>query len=720
MAGEYTLSVIMNARNNAGGVLNQVLGGIGKIPPTVALAAAALAGVGVVIGVSVDKAQEFQKEITTLKTGAGEFAKNLPMVSQGLLKMSVDTATTTSQLTNGMFMVESAGYHGASALTVLQAAAKGAKVGNADLGVTADGTTTIMKDYHLKVSQVNDAVNGLIATVANGKTHMEDLAASLSHVLPTAQAAHVGLTDVEAALATMTGEGVPAADAATYLRQTILSLIAPSAGAAKTLNSIGLTTAQVSDEMHKSLPATLQMITDHLKKKFPEGSAQYVEAIKQISGGSKTMQGMLDLTGSHLADFKTNMNNVSQAVKNGHGNVTGFADVQKTFNFQMDAAKASVNAAFIQIGTKLLPVLTQLLSAVTPLISRFASWVSTLNANSPAVAVFGGIVAGLAIMILATVVPAFWAWAAATIAATWPLLLIAAAVAAAIAIIILVVQHWGAIGTWIKNLWNNIGAFFHNLWNGISGFFVTVWNSIISFAKQFGIYFIAALLGPAGIILALIITHWTQIHAFLVSAWNRIVSFARNFAANMVAQVINLKNQAVWHVQDMIHNFISFFTSLPGKALDWGRNLIQGFINGVKSMFGNVVNAVSGIAGNIKKFLGFGSPTEAGPGATAHLWAPSLMKMYSQGIVSGLPALKTAVTLAASTVHQGLTGNTSPALGRGISGAIAGGGQGTTTIIIQAPFMDARSIAREVQKVQDGKYRLQGTHATITSGGKPR
>lgn len=720
MAGEYTLSVIMNARNNASGTLSQVLGGIGKIPPTVALAAAALAGVGVVIGVSVDKAQEFQKEITTLKTGAGELAKNLPMVSQGLLKMSVDTATSTQQLTSGMFMVESSGYRGASALTVLEAAAKGARVGSADLGVTADATTTIMKDYHLKVSQVNDAVNGLIATVANGKTHMEDLAASFSHVLPTANAAHVGLTDVEAALATMTGEGVPAADAATYLRQTILSLIAPSAGAAKTLQSIGLTTTQVSNEMHKSLPATLQMITDALKKKFPEGSAQYVEAIKQISGGSKTMQGMLDLTGTHLADFKANMTSVSQAVKNGRGNVTGFADVQKTFNFQMGAAKEAVNAAFIQIGMKLLPVLTQLLSVVAPLIGNFATWISTLQANSPAVAIFTGIVAALAVMILATVVPAFWAWATATIAATWPLLLIAAAVAAAVAIIVLVVQHWGQIGAWIKNVWNNIGTFFKGLWSGISSFFVSIWNNIISFAKQFGIYFIAALLGPAGIILALIITHWSQIHAFLVSTWNRIVSFARNFAASMVAQVINLKNQATQHIQELIHNIVSFFTSLPGQALTWGANLITGFINGIKSMFGAVGNAVSSIAGNVKKFLGFGSPTEAGPGSTAHLWAPNLMKMYSQGIVNGLPALKTAVTLAAGTVHQGLSGNLNPALGGGLSGAISGGGHGVTNIIIQAPYMDARSIAKEVQKVQDGKYRLQGTHSTITSGGKPR
>ena len=53
-----------------------------------------------------------------------------------------------------------------------------------------------------------NAVNTLIATVANGKTHMEDLASSLSQVLPTASSAKVGLNDVMGAMATMTGEGV--------------------------------------------------------------------------------------------------------------------------------------------------------------------------------------------------------------------------------------------------------------------------------------------------------------------------------------------------------------------------------------------------------------------------------------------------------------------------------------------------------------------------------
>lgn len=396
------------------------------------------------------------------------------------------------------------------------------------------------------------------------------------------------------------------------------------------------------------------MVVDHLKTKFPEGSAQFNAALVKIAGGSKQLQGWLDLTGNHLKEFKSNVNSVSTAVENGHGKVLGFSDVQKTFAFQMDAAKAAVNAAFIQIGTKLLPVLAQLLSAVTPLISRFASWVSTLQANSPAVAIFIGIIVGLAAIILGTVVPAFIAWAVATIAATWPLLLIAAAVAAAVAIIILVVTHWGQIGHWIQGVWSAIASFFIGLWNGIKSFFVTVWNDIIGFAKTFGIYFIAAILGPAGIILALIITHWTQIRAFLSNTWNAIKSAATTWALNLVNTVLNLKNQMLMHVQDLISRIQSFFASLPGQALTWGINLIQGFINGIMSMIGNVANAASNVVNTVKNFLGFHSPAKQGPGADADTWAPAFMTMFAKGIDANSPLVKAAVARAAGIMQQGL------------------------------------------------------------------
>lgn len=365
-----------------GGLTSIVAGGL------LGIGAAAI-GVGIK---SLMMAGDFQQATTTLVTGAGEQQKNIEMVRQGILKMATDTGTSTKQLVDGMYMIESAGYHGADGLKVLKVAAEGAKVGNADLGVTADAVTTILTDYHMNADQAAQAMNGLVATVAGGKTHMQDLARSLSGILPTASAAHVGLKDVEAAMATMTGEGVPASNAATYLRQTILALEAPSSKAEKALASVGLSSQQVATEMQKSLPDALQMITQAVGKKFPEGSAQYVAAIKDISGGSKTMQGMLDLTGDHMKTFKDNVKNIGDAVSKGGKSINGWADVQKTFNFQMDKAKEVAETLGIKIGTVLLPIATKfmtwLLNNGVPILNRFADWFQ--NQGIPAIQRFAG------------------------------------------------------------------------------------------------------------------------------------------------------------------------------------------------------------------------------------------------------------------------------------------------------------------------------------------
>src|SRR5258708_382840 len=363
-AGDLALTVVIQGNTMLGNMIADVGKHFGRLGAGMAAVTMSAIGAGVAV---TNMAGSWESTTNTLVTGAGEQAKNLDLVRQGMLQLSDDTGTTAANLTSGMFMIESAGFHGAAGLDVLKAAAEGAKVGNADLGVISDSTTTIMTDFGLKSSQASIAVNDLVATVANGKTTMNALAGSLSQILPTASAAKIGLNDTMAAMATMTGEGVPAANAATYLRQTIMALVAPSKQTVTALKDVGLNSTDVANEMQKSLPGALAMITDAVGKKFPEGSAGYVEALKNISGGSKQMQGVLDLTGAHMATFQGNVKNISSAVQQGGNSITGWATVQGSFNQKMDQARAVVETLGIKLGTVLLPIVGQAVTAFTNL-----------------------------------------------------------------------------------------------------------------------------------------------------------------------------------------------------------------------------------------------------------------------------------------------------------------------------------------------------------------
>ncbi len=808
------------------------------------LAGAAVVGVGVAATVM---AGNFQDSMTQLVTGAGESRSNLQMVSNGILAMATQTGESTKQLAAGLYMIESAGYHGSAALTILKDAAEGAKVGASDLGTVADATTTILNDFGSKGVTAADAVNALIATVANGKTHMQDLAQSLSQILPTASAAGVGLNDVMGALATMTGEGVPAANAATYLRQTILALDAPSAAATKALKSVGLTTQQVSAEMQRSLPDALKMITDAVGKKFPVGSAAYVAALKDISGGSKTMQGMLDLTGSHLQTFQSNVSSVAGAVHKGGNAIAGWALVSQDFNTKMSQLGATLEVVMIKVGQAIMPVATAIAAHVLPALTAFSSWATThgpqivqiielaagviggmlvaavlaaagafVVANAAAIGIVAGIgvlvagvllliqhwqqivsffqsstgpaiavkavIAGLGAALLvfaATQVPALIAalmasvpaWIAQTVAAgaaaiavlaaAWPFIAVGAAIALLVAGILLLVSHWSQVSKFFENLGHAILGFLSGVWNAITATVAGWGHSIqagitwIQHAVQAGFQQVVNLIeAPIKAIVAIfawlfnhnyyfhdlvvgiqremqlartiILAVWNGVKAFLSAAWGFIKAGAEGdwllierFIVQPVQRAVSTVESAIhsaqatlsaawatitsdtqsaWNkfisiiqaavglassaVNNVTHAILSPIQNLGGMLFSAGQHLIQMLINGIESMAGAVGNAASGIAHNISSMLGFHSPTEKGPGATADQWMPALGAMLERDLLAQAGRVGAAARHVAAAIAGGVTGVTGGSVGApgmggagasGLGGALGGG-----------------------------------------------
>ncbi len=394
-------------------------GGIASLTKAGKFAALGLAGIGVA---AVKMAGDFQSSMTGLVTGAGESEDNLKTVSSGILSMAGQVGESTTQLAQGMFMIESAGYHGADGLNVLKASAEGAKIGGADLQSVADGLTTALVDYKIPASDAAKVTSQLVETVASGKTHMADLSGALATVLPAASAAHVGLTEVLGAMATMTAGGTPAADAATYLKQTIAQLSNPTAKAKGEMEALGLSSIDVSANLGtRGLTGTMKVLTDAitahmgpaglvlidtLKKSagsatgfqstlnaLPPTQQTYIAALADMVGGTKSMQAALELTGSNADTFTTNVKNISAATTDAKGNVQGWALTQKDFNQKLDQAKAQAQVLGIELGTKLIPVVEHVIAAV----QHATTWLNQHKDAAKALAVVLGSVLAVAI-----------------------------------------------------------------------------------------------------------------------------------------------------------------------------------------------------------------------------------------------------------------------------------------------------------------------------------
>lgn len=750
---DVALRVVMSAVGGAGitSMVGQVASafngknGLTNGLKAVGLAAAAM-GVttAIALGVQAVKAAgTFQSGITSLSTGAGELQSNLGMVSDGILSLAVSTGTSTKQLTDGMFMIESAGYHGAAGLAVLKTAAQGAKVGNADLGTTADAVTTIMKDYGIKATNSADAMNFLTAIVSNGKTRMQDLAGSMAAILPTSSAVGVSLNDVGGAMATMTGEGVPAANAATYLRQMLISLSSPAAAGAKSLAAIGLTSQQVSNDMKKSLPDTLNLIMTHLGETYKVGSPQYVTALKNISGGSRQMQGMLDLTGAHLKAFGANVASVGATVNKGKGNIVGWSQVQGNFNQKMSQAKEMLETTSIKIGTALLPAVTKLISGLMTLGTWIGNVANFFAKNQVAMDALKAVLLAVGVVILTTVVPAFILWAISMAPVVVEALLLAAPfvlatiiIAAVIFGVIEVIQHWGQIVAWLKGVWSDIVGFFQNIWNGVllglrivGQWFANVWSGIttgvgnffsglgsivqkglqlvldyfelpfriigflFNWLYQHNTYFqklvdkireivsigVAFLKRAWTNIINEIVGLWQKLSGFATTAWNNVVKAIQiawalvvgvvtsvwqkissvftnawtNYISKPVASLWSNVTGAFGNAWSTISQKLSslwssisgWFGNLATQAIQWGANLISGFLKGVQNALSSVGKTLGNVGSSIASYLGFHSPTKEGPGREADQWAPNLMKMYAQGLQAGIPQLQASLNM---------------------------------------------------------------------------
>ncbi|MEV6046032.1 phage tail tape measure protein [Streptomyces xanthochromogenes] len=626
--------------------------GAGAFAKTGMIGKAALLGLGVAAGVAakktVEMAGDFQVQMTRVRTGAGEAASNMKMVGDGVLAMAGEVGQSTSQLTAGLYMVESAGYHGADALKVLKVSAEGAKVGAADLHTTTDAVTTAMNAYKMSSGDATTAMNALIATEAEGKTNLEALAGSMSSILPVAAAAGVRLNEVMGAMATMTAQGTPAAVAATYLRQTIgqLSNVLPKA--ATTMKGLGLNAIDVEKELgNQGLAATLTTLTDAIKAKMgPSGTVlidtlqkassnskdfegqlnklsgsqkTYIGALATMVGGTKSMMGALQLTGSHMSTFKANIAGVEEHVKAGGKSIEGWADVQKNFNQKVAEGKASMEALGIQIGQILLPYV----QAIIGVLATAASW---LAKHTLAAKIAAGVIGGVLLFSIAALTASLYSMAAA--AAVNPVTWIILGVVALVAAIVALATHWDAVwggiqsvaetvGHALVSVWQSIAGVASSVWQGIastvmgawraiSGFFVsawhtvvdplvagwnvlwgvtqTVWNAISGFFRKWWPLLLVIFMPFVALIVAIWNHFHTQIIGTVVSVWNAITAFL-----STVWNGIKIVASAVWSVirAMIIDPVISVWTEL---RIVW--NAVSSFLSSKWSAIRSVASVL--------------------------------------------------------------------------------------------------------------------------------
>lgn len=284
-------------------------------------------GLGIAVAaigaVSIKMAGDFQQSATQLVTGAGESQKNLALVTNGILDMAGQVGTSAQTLIGAMYTVESAGHHGADGLLVLKAATEGAKAGNADLTTVTDALTSVMASYHETGKDAISVTNQMIATESAGKLHMEQLAASLSAVVPLASSLNISFAEVGGAIATMTNHGESAEHASQNLANAIHALASPSQIAVKEMAQMGISAVDVAQNLgKKGLSGTIdelqQAVINHmgpaglvLQSSFNQSKAAASDALTMLSKLPPNLKAL----GQQFLDNKITQAEFQKAIK---------------------------------------------------------------------------------------------------------------------------------------------------------------------------------------------------------------------------------------------------------------------------------------------------------------------------------------------------------------------------------------------------------------------
>ena len=265
-----------------------------------------------------------------------------------------------------------------------------------------------------------------------------------------------------------------------------------------------------------------------------------------------------------------------------------------------------------------------------------------------------------------------------------PIGLIIAGVAALIAGIVLLIKNWDKVSAffvklwdkikqafsaaweWIKNLflnytpygliikhWDKISAWFANLWKKIKETFAA-WSWVI----EIPVYYIKKLWGKikewfAGL--------WDKVKNVFSTTWDWIKNLLLKYTPlGLVAKHWDAIKDWFAELWDKVKNVFSekwavigeFFSGLKDRFFDWGKNLLQGLIDGITEMINKPLDMIKNLGENLgtkfKSKLGINSPSRL-----FMEYGINITKGLTGGIDYGLPAVASS---SGSMAMQAITG----------------------------------------------------------------
>ena len=462
-----------------------------------------------------------------------------------------------------------------------------------------DLSAKFIKFADINDTDVTSAVDQAQAAMAAFGLSAEDASDFLDTLNAAGQATGTSVTEIASAMQTnavaLQEMGMSAADAANFIGN---------------LDKAGVDSSQALAGLRKALQnATKEGVP------LDQAMSDLQSTLASADTNSEAFAAAMELFGNKagptfanaIKEGKVSLDDLGKALDASAGNIeTTFENTQdpiKDFQMTLNSVKEPLAA----LGQTLLELVAPMLQKVAEGAQKVSDWWNKLSPGTQQLIVK---VAGLAAAIgpLALGLSKVFSVVSSVTAAlskvgsvmgflTSPVGLVIAAIGLLVGAIILLWNKSEAFRNFVTAAWNAIKAGVIAAINGIKSAFEKLKSAIQTIKTAFN-----------------------NVKQAIIQTWNNIKQSVANGINTVVSTIMGLPGRIA-----------STFTNLKSKALTWGKDMIQGFIDGVKAKFNAIGDAFTSIGDLAKKILGFSVPEE-GPMSDADTWMPDMIDLFIKGI----------------------------------------------------------------------------------------
>jgi len=237
---------------------------------------------------------------------------------------------------------------------------------------------------------------------------------------------------------------------------------------------------------------------------------------------------------------------------------------------------------------------------------------------------------------------------------------------------------WNAISNAISTALNAISNTISSVWNAISGFISGVMNTIKSVFSSIWNAISGAISSVVNGIKNTISSVWNSISSTISYVMNTIKSTVTSIWDNVKSAISNTIGGIYDTIKGGFDKAVNFVKGLASDAFNWGKDIISGIVDGIKSCINWISDACTDVADTIRSYLHFSVP-DVGPLTDYESWMPDFMQGLADGIIKSKKVVAKAVSGVADTMKLSLTSELNYKMD-GMTGAIMNGSSESSVI----------------------------------------